>query len=356
MAATENISDLKRIKPVRVLLPVLLGLGIVAYFIADDIDDISFRTLHFSFAVVAFVVVAFGMMAVRDIGYIIRIKILSDNKLTWMQSVRIIFLWEFTSAITPSAVGGTAFATLFVWKEGISVGKSTSMVMATSFLDELYFSLMFPLTLLLFSKARLFDFSSLPTVGNCLFYFALTGYLLKLAWTLTMAFALFVRPKVFGSLVKRLFRLRFLRRWSDKASRMADDFEVASVELKTKKPLFWLKSFAATFVSWTARYWVLNFLLMALLASLRVDGSISVGRHLLIFAKQLIMWIMMLVMPTPGGSGFVEVVFNSYMNEFIPVAGMTIIMALLWRLITYYPYLIIGVAILPKWISRIKNN
>ena len=86
-------------------------------------------------------------MACRDLGYIIRIRILTDNDLTWMQAFRVIMLWEFTSAITPSTVGGTAVAVVFLNKEGISVGRSTSVVLATSFLDELYFVLMLPLNL-----------------------------------------------------------------------------------------------------------------------------------------------------------------------------------------------------------------
>ena len=67
--------------------------------------------------------------------------------------------WEFTSAITPSAIGGTSVAILYVAKEGISVGRSSAMVMATSFLDEVYFLIMFPLLLLLTGGHELFTFT-----------------------------------------------------------------------------------------------------------------------------------------------------------------------------------------------------
>ncbi|MDR0567251.1 MAG: flippase-like domain-containing protein, partial [Prevotellaceae bacterium] len=112
---------------------------------------------------------------------------------------------------------------------------------------------------------------------------------------------------------------------------------------KHRPPAFWLKSFAATFVSWTSRYWVVNALFLAFFA---------VHDHLLIFARQLVMWIMMLVSPTPGGSGFAEFVFKQFLGDFIPVAGLTVIIALLWRLITYYLYLLIGVVIVPGWIKN----
>ena len=57
-------------------------------------------------------------------------------------------------------------------------------------------------------------------------------------------------------------------------------------------------------------------------------------------------------MPTPGGSGFVETVFKSYMVEFVPVTGFVVIMALIWRLVSYYPYLFIGSAIAPAWLNK----
>ena len=65
----------------------------------------------------------------------------------------------------------------------------------------------------------------------------------------------------------------------------------------------------------------------------------------------------MLVSPTPGGSGFAEFVFTRFLGEFLPVGpgkiGAVIVMlALLWRLISYYPYLIIGVFIFPKWVKE----
>jgi uncharacterized membrane protein YbhN (UPF0104 family) len=47
------------------------------------------------------------------------------------------------------------------------------------------------------------------------------------------------------------------------------------------------------------------------------NASISISEHLLIFARQLVMWIIMLVMPSPGSSGFVETFFTSFMSDFV---------------------------------------
>ncbi|MDR2008976.1 MAG: RpiB/LacA/LacB family sugar-phosphate isomerase [Bacteroidales bacterium] len=355
MSETGNKTIDNNLKLSRIILPTVLGLGIIAWFLIRDFDKLDFSVLHFSVASIGFIFIAFLMMIFRDLGYMIRLRILSSNQLSWIKCFRIIMLWEFSSAITPSAVGGTALATIFIWKEGLSVGKSTSIVIATSFLDELYFSIMFPLMFLFFSRIELFNIGNSNTFTNQFFYFAITGYSLKLAWTVLMGYSIFLNPGFFAKLVRKIFKIRFLKRWLPAAEKMSKDFEISNVELKNKSFKFWFKSTIATFLSWTSRYWVLNFLLLAFIFALGTNSSeylLSAYDHLLIFARQLIMWIMMLVMPTPGGSGFVETIFTSYMADFVPVAGFVILMVLVWRLITYYPYLIIGAIIAPKWINK----
>ncbi|MDR2814775.1 MAG: flippase-like domain-containing protein [Prevotellaceae bacterium] len=305
-----------------------------------NVSDVL-RNVRFSWRSWCFLLLALLFMAGRDAGYMLRLRLLSDKALSWRQSLRVIMLWEFTSAVTPSAVGGTSLAVIYVNKEGISVGRSSAIVMATSLLDELYFVIMFPLLLLVVSATPLFAVNA--TIAAGLLAFTLAGYFIKLVWTLTLLYGLFVNPRSLRKLIIKAFTLPVLRRWKGGAVKAGDDIVASASELKRRPLMFWLKSFAATFVSWTSRYWVVNALFLAFFA---------VHDHLLIFARQLVMWIMMLVSPTPGGSGFAEFVFKQFLGDFIPVAGLTVVIALLWRLITYYMYLLIGVIIAPAWIKN----
>ncbi|HOE03915.1 MAG TPA: lysylphosphatidylglycerol synthase transmembrane domain-containing protein [Bacteroidales bacterium] len=352
----QNDKALKQIRPGRIILPMLIGLAVVVYFIIRDYKPGMFSALQFTAGVGIMLFFAFCMMVVRDFGYIVRIRVLSDGKLTWRQGFNVIMLWEFASSVTPSAVGGTTIATYFLWKEGFSAGKSAAIVMATSFLDELYFTLMFPVLFLIFSKTGLFTLAD--GFNSSFFYFAVIGYGVKLFWVLLMAFALFIRPQIVKKLIEFVFRFRLLKKWRQAANQAGQDIVLASAELKTKQFTFWINAFLATFFSWTARYWVLNFLILALafgIPGLDAGSLFSAGDHFLIFAKQLVMWIMMLVMPTPGGSGFVEAVFTTYMADFMPVVGFVSMMALLWRFVTYYPYLLLGAVIAPRWVARSRK-
>jgi uncharacterized protein (TIRG00374 family) len=287
----------------------------------------------------------------RDLGYMIRIRILSEKDLTWRQAFRIIMLWEFTSAITPSTVGGTAVAVIFLNKEGISIGRSTAIVLATSFLDELYFVIMFPAILLFVGTDILFT-TSLEGTGyamlNNLIYFAVIGYGVILAWVLFVGYGLFINPNGIRKTIIWIFRLPLLRRWLKSAEKAGDDIVSSSTELKKQGYVFWGKALTATFLSWTSRYCVANAILVAFFA---------VNDHFLIFARQLVTWIMMIISPTPGGSGFAEIILSRYISDAIPgdpvnVKSLALAMAIIWRIISYYPYLIIGASIVPGWIER----
>lgn len=325
----------------RIIYPIVIGLGVVAYLFWDEFDPKAFSLISFTWKSVLWLIVAALLMVGRDFGYIMRIRVLSDNQLTWRSAFRIIMLWEFTSAVTPGAVGGTSVAIVYVNKEGVSVGKSSAIVMATSLLDELYFVLMFPLLLLTLGYFRLFDFEG----GKLLTSVAAIGYSVKLTWTVALFYGMFSNPKGLSWLIGQVFRLPILRRWKEAADRAGDEIIASSRELKRKPIGFWLRAFGCTFLSWTSRYWVVNALFLAFFT---VDGFIN---HLVIFGRQLVMWIMLLVMPTPGGSGFAEKIFQEALTSFIPIAGFTAFVVLLWRFITYYPYLFIGAVLLPKWFS-----
>jgi glycosyltransferase 2 family protein len=343
MQKNNENNPLKTISPNKIIYPIIIGLGVVGFMLYKKFDVEAFEVISFSSKSYFWLFVAVLFMIIRDIGYIIRIRILTDNEFTWRKAFRVIMLWEFTSAITPSAIGGTSVAILYVHKEGISVGRSSAVVMATSFLDELYFILMFPLLLLFINSTDLFAIGGGFSFTNAFLVMALGGYSLKFLYILVLSYGLFQNPRGLKWLLLMIFKLPILRRWKHGANQAGTEIIDSSRELKIKPFSFWLKAFISTFFSWTARYWVVNAIFLAFFV---------VHDHLLLFARQLVMWIMMLVSPTPGGSGLSEYVFDNYLSDFLPdIAGIAIIMALVWRLLTYYPYLIIGAIMLPKWLK-----
>ncbi len=342
----------KSIRPSRIILPILIGIGISGYMLYKEYTPGSFDAIQLSGSTFVWLFVSLLLMAIRDFGYIIRIRLLSHNQLTWRKAFSIVMLWEFTSAITPSAIGGTSVAIFFLNKEGIRIGRSTAIVMVTSFLDELYFIIAFPIILLIIGRSDIFGFGvegldKIPWYKNQFLVFALTGYGLKFLYTLILTYGLFINPRGLKFLLLWIFKLPIIRKWRPDANESGSDLITASREFKSWSFVNWIKAFFATALSWTSRYWVVNTIIISFFGF----QFLNFDDNLLVFGKQLVMWIMMLVSPTPGGSGFAEYVFKEFLNGVVPV-GTGVTLAFIWRLLSYYPYLFIGILIVPRWIRK----
>ncbi len=74
--------------------------------------------------------------------------------------------------------------------------------------------------------------------------------------------------------------------------------------------------------------------------------------QLVVFGRQFVVWAILMFSPTPGGSGVSEWLFTEYYGDMLQNAGIALIIALFWRIITYYVYLIIGVCIVPSWLKK----
>jgi uncharacterized protein (TIRG00374 family) len=210
---------------------------------------------------------------------------------------------------------------------------------------------MLPLLLLLVGGTAL-STTSLQGTGisflNELIMFAAIGYSVIFIWVLLVGYGLFFNPEGIRKLIINIFRLPVIRRWHEAAVKAGDDIVASSHELKKRSFSFWLKAATATFLSWTARYWVVNAILVAFF---------TINDHFLIFARQLVTWIMMIISPTPGGSGFAELIMGRYISDLIPTdslyaGSIAMAMAIIWRIISYYPYLVIGALLVPGWIER----
>ena len=333
------------LKPTRILWPVLIGLGVSGVMLARKFDNDTFSFLEFSWQLVFYTFLAFVCMAVRDIAYMYRIIILTDRKLTWKQAFNVIMLWEFSSAISPSVVGGTGPAIFFLHKEGTSLGKSTAVVLTAIFLDELFFIISVPVVYAIFGS-NIFPPESVK-IDEIIFAFY-AGYVVILVYTLFLAYALFINPYMFKSFISWIFLFPILVRWRMRARKSANQLIRTSKKLRGKPFSYWFKSMIATIFSWTGRYWVVNFMLMAFFSY-----RLNLADQFLIYGRQLSMWIILLISPTPGGSGVAEFIFSDFLGDFIANDAWFAPLALLWRLISYYPYLLVGVVILPVWIKRV---
>jgi uncharacterized protein (TIRG00374 family) len=129
--------------------------------------------------------------------------------------------------------------------------------------------------------------------------------------------------------------------------KVGDDIATTSIELRGKPIRFWALAFGATVFSWASRFLVINLI---------VAAFFQVDDHLLLYARQLVMWVILLISPTPGGSGIAEVAFSGFFRDLLPTLGFIGAIAVIWRLFSYYLYLFMGAIILPRWLRSTKGN
>lgn len=306
----------------------------------------SLKQISWSGASYVWIIAAIVFMVSRDFFYIVRIRLLTKNQLDWRAATYVILLWEFASAVSPGVVGGAAVAMFILNRETIPFGKATAIVIITAFMDNLFFVLMIPLVFLFVHNSALFP----PEEAGSfvLSWWFWVGFAIIFSVCLLLYLTIFWFPKLATQFLLFLFRLPFLKRWKFIAAEWGKDIETASREFKVEKRSFWLKVFASTFASWISRYLVINAILNAFLALGFIDNIRVLG-------KQLILWLFMLVSPTPGGSGVAEYAFGELLSSFSTSAILLAALAILWRLISYFPYLFIGAIMLPSWIRRTQR-
>lgn len=325
----------------KIILPTLIGLGVVTYMFSREFNLNDLKQISVTGHTVVWIFIAFCFMLGRDIGFTIRYRFLTEKQLSWKQCIKVTLLAEFGTAITPSSVGGSSMAVIFLAKENIPVGRSTAMVFVTLLLDELFFVVTFPILMIFIPFETLF--ANNTALGSGVLVLFIVAYIVKMILCTLLIVGLFIKPQVIRWLIIKIFRLPFLRRWHYKAAKAGDDLVVSSRELRGKTCSYWFPLVTATILSWCSRYLVVNAVFMAFF---------QVHDNLLIFARQFVMWVVMVISPTPGGSGISEFIFKQYLSEFIPLAGVVPLIVLLWRLLTYYNYLFVGALIVPRWVKK----
>ena len=151
MEESNNSDLLSRFRITRIIWPVLIGIiATVGYIFYKDViaGDGEIRkaisAVEWTGNSFLWVFAGFLMMFIRDIGYIWRMWILTDKKLSLRAAFEVTLLWEFFSAMSPSVVGGSAFAIYMLIKEKISAGRSTAIIFIAIFLDEVFYLLVLP--------------------------------------------------------------------------------------------------------------------------------------------------------------------------------------------------------------------
>lgn len=336
----------------KILLPVSIGVSVSIYLIATNLNFEALHSIHVSQKLIVGLLLAALTVVSRDAAFMYKIRLSSGNFLSWRKTFQTITMWEFGTCITPK-ISVTPFVLYLFFKSGMSSGKSVAVLMLNGFFDNLAFVVVFAV-LYFFLGNQILTLSPhcADLEGHVIMQsirsfadYAWIGYLLILSACIFLGTALFILPHATKKLFHQLAEIKFLERFKSKIIFIGDEIELTANEFKNKSFSFWVKMSIATLINWVSRY--------LLAVSLFYAFAVTDFSFLTALSRQYVLWIFTSIPSTPGASGVAELSFIALNCEFMPV-GLSAAIALVWRLYSYYLYLILGMIVLPRWAKQIS--
>ncbi len=324
-----------------VVLPVGLSVGVLVYlFWHHEFDWSLLKEFRLSGVGWFWLGMAVLALIVRHGLLMLRLRMLAGATLTWGALFQIVTLWEFGMLLAPMVVGGTAASVILFLREGFSAGRTASLVMTIIFLDHLIFVVLGPVLYWWIPDVFPAGFG-----GASLEVAFWLGWLVFAVYCLLLGYGIWYRPRSIARLLYGLSRLPGLRRWAKGFRKTARDIYWTALHLRDKGWWFWLEIGILTLGVWSFRFLNASLLVQALVP------ETGLWDHIVMYGRQTVMWLVLLVMPTPGGAGAAELGFAHLFEEFLP-EGWAPLLTLLWRVLSGYIYLVVGAVVLPFWWRR----
>lgn len=311
-----------------------------------DIEEL--RKINWNFHIFFFIFLAIFMYVLRHFFYSWRLKIMTGNEFSWPKSFELIVLWEFASAVSPTSVGGAGVALFLLAQEKLSTAKTVSVVIYSLVLDTIFFVVSLPILYMVLGPIIIRpNMKSLTDLDG--FGYTFIGVLIFMTiYGFIFFYGLFINPNTIKGLMMWFARLPFLKRFRSDIEQTATDVVLTSQELQQKNSFFHFKALVATFGAWITRFLAINFIIIALVQATPLD----LLNQAIIYARGETMHVVTAFSPTPGGAGIAEYLFGGFFTDYVS-EGIASLIALIWRLITYYSYLILGAIVIPVWIREV---
>lgn len=314
----------------RLFLLIGIGLLVHAIFLASTIDPRSFELL---FRIKWYYIVGITFFAICPwLGHAFRIVMWSrflDYPINFKTAFAIVMANDIGAAITPTAVGGGPVKIGMLVSKGMPAPKATFMVLLSATEDIIFYAIGILFTMVYMHEV-------IEKLGLYLVHHSdvLIGAVILVI--LAIVFWKYVRRGI-GKLVQLLpgsWQTWLATARNNMGHYFSDIGQTYLDVIKTGK-LRLLLSVLILFFQWFTKFTILALVLH----SLNIPFS-----WFDMYIKQWIVWMSMLVIPTPGSSGGAEAAFLILFKDNL-TGDMQNLVVSTWRFFTYYFILILSVII-----------
>jgi uncharacterized protein (TIRG00374 family) len=348
----EHHEVLHSIRSSRIVIPIILGLLAVGYLFWKNFDFHEFAQIQWTQHTYIWILVAVGLSVLWHLSYAYRLWVLTEGDFSWWKCIELIFIWEFSSAVSPTSLGGSAVALFVLAQEKLSAARTVTIVLYTVVLDSFFLLLTLPFLFMIFGPSIMRPgVETFSDTGIWGIYFMAT-YSIMAAYSLFIYYGIFINPSKIKGILGWLTNNRLLQRFHQKALVFGEDMAVASVELKKQSLSLHLKAIAGTTAAWTLRFLIISALIIAFLPDLPLDFMTQFE----LYSRLEMMFFVIAFSPTPGGAGLIEILFGGFLTDYVTNATQATMISMIWRALSYYIYLFAGVFIVPNWIRQRINE
>ncbi|WP_125715352.1 lysylphosphatidylglycerol synthase transmembrane domain-containing protein [Companilactobacillus kedongensis] len=321
---------------------VMLGLGLgIFWWEARNIDFESLvttiRSLNYFWLLIAFIsiMLSYGVEAMV-LHTLLKKK--EDRKFGWWEMYRIPLIQALFNAITPFSSGGQPAQLVGLMQSKIDGGRASSVLLMKFIIYQTMVLINFIIAMLVSFRSVAQHFSGLAT----LIVFGMVIHLVTISFLLMIMYYYDFTKKMVQVVLKPvLFFLKDEKR--DKilqsAIKSIDSFYKESLVLKKEKAKV-IKAALLTVVQLFLYYFVVYFVLLALNCD-HVNIVDVLVMHIMIV-------MIVSIFPIPGGSGGAEFSFKTLFAGFVPSTSALILGMFLWRFITYYLGMFLGIIAVSK--------
>ena len=307
----------KLYKRIALVVIFVLSISAAVIYFTFDIRALDYLTMFSSWSVLC----ALGALAIGlffDGTRLLTLARITGEDLPLPDVVKVVLSNYFLAVLTPGATGGAIAQVMFMRRAGVSVARSTVIILVRTIMSIFFLIVMLPIFMK--QDEAITSWVPMPVIMTVSVIFI----------AIPVAAVALMRtnyPKRIIYYFSRYFRHERRRQ----AFRLYYDFRQA-VYIMGKQPVMVLRAFIESGVSLTFIYLTVPAYFLGL--QFPFDLVQVMGRMYLL---NLVLYFS----PTPGGSGVAEAGFVALFNHLVP-SGTVGILAVLWRFTAEYLPFILG--------------
>ena len=133
----EQRKVLSSLRPSRMVLPILLGLGVVAWMFWHNFDREKLSQINWTTSTFLWIFLAMVLFVLRHLAMSMRMWIIAQKHFSFRKCIELVLIFEFSLSITPTTIGGSAVSLFVLTQERLSAARTTTIVLYKVVLDTI---------------------------------------------------------------------------------------------------------------------------------------------------------------------------------------------------------------------------